>query len=251
MFPLIYKSDILHLKNKVIYEYDIQSGGYNVSKAEGLLDDELQERLDKADKKRKQIILGLHARDDKSFTKKLHAGFQKYVNLFIDENDINKDKVIAINKDSVLFYDCIIKYNKFSNVKLTCRGRFSSYLKLGNLQFFYNGSDRTKLVKGITLEDYSNTLIEEVFTVMALSESTDIRTVRRHLYDVRQKYVNKVLSNSYYMELGSMQGYKINTSIAGMSFYTSDLEEVEEFFDLVDITYNYKNIIIPLCNIFT
>ena len=251
MFPLIFKSDIKYLKNKRIKEYDIVSGGYNISKAEGLVEDEdLQLKLDKSDKKKRQILLGLYARDNKNFTKNLHEGFRKYVNAFIVLNEINESNIVAINKDSVLLYNSNINRLKFKNVRFTCRGEYTSYLKLGNLQFFYSSVTKEKLVKGISIDSIKETLLEEVFTVLALAEANPREKVFKYLYDLRQSYVRKELTNTYYKELSSNNGYKFDRVVAGMQFYAENVTEDDVIFDQLDITYNYKNIIIPLCDIF-
>lgn len=250
--PLNYKTGILYLRNKDIREYDIQSGGYNVTIAEKLIDDEnLIKQLRIANKHERQVLLGLYARDTPGYSKALNEAFRKYVTAFVELNDVRRERVLFIKKDSVTLFDSPISRFKFKNVLFTERGRFTSYLKIKNLEFYIGKHVRDDLIKGITLPDYSDTLIEEIFKIMRLAEFNDSKFISKYLTELRQNYVNKVLANSYYRELSVNAGYNIKKQMLTQKLYSSHaFSDDNSFFDEVDISYNYNHILIPLFELF-
>lgn len=250
LFPLIYSSDVRYLRNKIIHEYDIASGGYNVALSEKLIDDEdILEELSLASKKEKQIILGNYAKENTEFTKKLHEGFQKYIGAFITLNDIEEGNVIAIKKDSITFHSSTVKRTKFKTVKFTNRGTFSSYLKIGKLEFYYNGKTGATLAKGLPIDSYEETLVEEIFTLMKIAEiANSKKRVAKHLAELRHAYVTLDLTNNYYKELSALNGFKLKESLVNCTTYSDHIDD--DNISNVDIMWNYRNIIIPLCEIF-
>lgn len=250
-FPLVYKSDKRYVRNKNIIEFDMKSGGYSIAISKGLIEDKKTRlKLKHADKKEKQIILGLYAKEHKEFTKSLHKGFQEYIKLFIEENDIETKSIITINKDSVLFFGRQPRNVSFDKVLFTKRGSFTSYLKLGRIEFLLNGKTGEKLIKGIAIDDYTETLLEEVFTVMKMAEFGGKKSVIDYLIELRQAYVNLDLTDNYYKELSPLgRGYLLKEGYKFNNVYINEMDDEMDISD-IDIAYNYKNFIIPLCDIF-
>ena len=248
MYPLSYKSDICYLRNKKIEEYDMRSGGYSITISEELIDDEeLLHRLKLSNKTERQILLGLYAKKDKEFVRALNAGFQKYVTAFIDLNKIPKNNVLFIKKDAVTIFASKINRTKFKKVLFTKRCEFTSFLRLKNLEFYYNGKTDEKLLKGISLDSYNDTLIEEIFKVMKLAEHSTKEVVANRLASIRHAYVTKQLADGYYRELSSTNAFLLNKDLVGNTVYSKlPLDEDDAFFDDIDISYNYVNILMPL-----
>lgn len=251
MLPLIYKSDISYVKNKRIYEYDMASGGFSVSLSEGLVKEpETVKELITASKKHRQIILGNYTKRDREFTKNLHQGFQKYINAFIEYNEIDVNNVLTVKKDSILYYGLTPIRTKFKKVNFTLRGEFTSYLRLGQIELFYNGRTKERLVKGISLKSIEETLLDAIFTLLALAENRPQKDVVNFLTDIRQSYINLDLTNNYYRELSVSNKYKLKDGISTFDLYIDEMESLDLDITDIDIEYNYVNIIVPLCSIF-
>lgn len=255
MYPLNFHSSIRYLRNKRIEEYDMKSGGYSVTLSESLIDDEdILKDLALSDKFQRQIILGLYARDNREYTKSLHKGFQKYIEVFTEYNDIEEDDIISINKDSITFYNHVVSRTSFKKVKFTKRGDFTSYLKLGQLEFYINSKTKETKLKGIALETFEETLIEEVFKLLFLSEVSKREHVQATITEIRQAYVELELTDNYYKELSPRKQFRLTDRLSTMNVFSdypfSENDNPDLFVEKLDITYNYRNIIMPLCDIF-
>jgi hypothetical protein len=244
---LVYTNpDIVHLRNRNIVEYDIASGGYSVSSAEGLLPADLKSRIDGMNKKQRQIALGMYTLDNPSFTKELHEAFKKYVAEFREANEIDEDNVISIKKDSLIFYDSPIRHDKFGegNVHFTRRGKYSSYAYIDGKQYFFDGLSKKLDVKGLTEGFGKDDLVEEIGTVLGFDEHKTKDFIFGYMKELREAYLDRELAFGYYREMSAMAGYKIRDEGSSWDIY---LEEVtEETFQRIDIQYNYEKVLVPL-----
>lgn len=251
-YPLTYKTKLGYVRNKRIQEYDMESGGYSLTISEKLIEDEeLLEKLSLSNKQERQVLLGLYAKEDKHFVKALNNAFKKYVNGFIHLNNIEEDHLLFIKKDSITFYNSEISRTSFKKVNFTKRGEFTSFLRLGNLEFYYNGMTNEKLLKGIDIQDHTNTLVEEIFKIIHIAEFSSKKNVENHLKELRQAYVNRELEDSYYRELSVHTRFSLTDNLDGFKVYSDiPLGMDDDFFEETDITYNYMNILLPLFKTF-
>ena len=247
---LVYlNEDILYLRNKRIEEYDIVEGGWSVARNEGLLPRKFVRYLSGLDKKRRHIEIGMYSRDNKEFTKDLFEGFRHYVSMFREENGIDDEKVLSIKKDSITLYDSPISQRKFGDhVEFTLRETATSYLLLGKKEFFLNSKNGKFWFKGFDSEiQIENTLLEEIKKLMEFGEYKDKKFMFEYLKEIRQSYVERELSHTYYRELNAINGYKINDRIAGCNVYLEN--SCDDDIDSLDISYNYEEVIVPLIRI--
>jgi hypothetical protein len=250
MFPLIYTNkEILFLRNKIIQEYDISSGGYSCSLNHNLLSSEEKSILINLTKKEKQIFLGNKALQEKNFTKKLHEAFRYEINLFIEKNEINPNNILSIKKDSITLYDSKIINCNNKNVKFTLRKEFTSYLLLNKLEFYYNIYSDDFLVKGIA-KDFvkENTLLEEIQSILKIKSYKQDDSIFEYLKNIRENYLSKSLINSYYREINNIGKYKLKEKLKGSIMYIDNI--LDDEIDSIDISYNYLNILLPLFKIF-
>lgn len=247
LYPLSFTSDIRYLRNKCIEEYDIQSAGYSITISENLIQDEkILANLKISNKYERQIILGLYARDNKEYVKALNEGFRKYITAFITLNDIPSDNILSIKKDSVTIFGGKITRTKFKHAIFTKRAQFTSFLRIGKLEFYINTVTKKRLVKGITLNSYKDTLIEEILTIMQMGEFAKRKVLDARITELRQSYVTRQLADSYYKELSPTGGFLLKNDLYNNTVYSDvPLASDEEFFDVVDISYNYKHILMP------
>jgi hypothetical protein len=250
MFPLIYTNkNLLYLRNKVIHEYDIASGGYSCSLNHDLLSNDEQLILATLNKKDKQIFLGNKALQEKDFTKKLHAAFRHEIANFISQNEIPEENILSIKKDSITFFNSNISYTKNNHVTFTLRKNFTTFILLGKLEFYYNIDNREFLVKGISSDlTIESTLLEEIKQIMHLKSYKSDQSVYAHLKEMRENYLSLQLENSYYRELNALGKYKLKDKLRGAFLYVDRIDDDE--INLIDIDYNYLNILLPLFKIF-
>ncbi|BDH16526.1 MAG: hypothetical protein [Bacteriophage sp.] len=251
-FSLTYKSKINYLRNKRIQEYDMKSGGYSLTISENLIDNEdLIKKLKISNKVDRQIILGLHSRENKEFVKALNEAFKKYLNAFIHLNNISENRILFTKKDSITLFDSNVTRTKFKKVEYTKRGEYTSFLQIGKLEFYINSNTKQNLLKGITLKSYKDTLVEEIFKLMYIAEFSPKRNIEAKLAEIRDAYVNRELEDTYYKELSVHNKYLLKNSLLNNTVYSDlPLSEDDEFFDDIDISYNYINILLPLFKIF-
>lgn len=253
VYPLSFKNNIQYVRNKRIFEYDMESAGYSLTISEKLITDEkILFDLKRASKKQKQIILGLYARQNKEFVSALNDAFRKYITAFITLNNIKESNLLFIKKDSVTFFSSpTITKTKFKKARFTKREEFTSFLVIDKLEFYYNGKTNKRLLKGIKLDDYSGTLVEEIFKLMKLAEFGSKSSIEQRLKEIRSAYINKELQDSYYRELSTMNGYRLTSDLNNNRVYsTYPLELGDGFFDDININYNYINILLPLFELF-
>lgn len=249
-FPLNYQNEIKYLRKSKIQEYDIRNGGYSITISENLIDDkDVLEELEVADRHQKHIILGNYAKEHKEYTKALHEGFRKYVTAFVTLNGLDLENVLTINKDSVTLFDIpkTIERTKFKKAEFTLRGTWSSYLRLGKLVFYINKDEH--LIKGTSIEKIEGTLLEEVLTILRMREELTPLDASKYLKELRQAYVNLELEDSYYRELSALGSYSMKDARLGGDIVRSRYV-LDDDPSSLDITYNYNNILVPLCALF-
>lgn len=248
-FPLIYTNkDLVYLRNKKIEEYDIKEGGFSCCRNHSLLEKEEIEFLLSLNKHERHVYLGNKSKNDRSFTKKLHEAFQHEVSLFIDANEIESKHILTIKKDSITFFNSKVSVAENNNVIFTKRFNASSFLRINKLEFFYNAGDNSFIYKGTSVEDYEDTLLEEIKKILRKKEFKQDKDIFLQLKEIRSSYLSGELIDKYYRELSPANGYRLKTRLGGNTVVLDNVPE--GMFDEIDITYNYLNVILPLIKIF-
>ena len=248
-YPLIFTNDIVYLKSRRIQEYDIVEGGFSVSKEKDLLPKDFICFLSALTKHERHVEIGKYIRENKDFNNKLFEGFREFVFYFCKENKISEEKILSIKKDSVTFFDSNIKRSSFGEVVFTPRARATSFALINGKEFFVNTSDNKEWFNGFN-EDfyYKDTLIEEIFNLLRYGETKDNRFLFEYIRELRTSYVDLSLCDSYYKELSPNNGFLLKKNLIDYSIYADHIKEGD--IDSIDISYNYLNYILPICNLF-
>ncbi len=143
----LYKSDtfvndnIFYLFNKTIYEYDIKSAGYNLSRAYKLLPEEKLEELGRFKKDRRTIEIGNIQRSNPEYKEQLKQAFEEARRMFFEANDLQEDEIISIKKDAI-FTTKYCKFQKFLNyIEFRPKNEYSSYIRLNKkIELYYSQS---------------------------------------------------------------------------------------------------------------
>jgi hypothetical protein len=240
--------DILYLKNRTIQEYDIIEGGYSVARQLNLLPAKFLKRIENMTKHERHVEIGKYSKDNKEFTKELFEGFREFMLLFREFNEIDDDKVLSVKKDSITLYNSPVKRLKFKHVVFSLRETSTSYLLLGKKEFFFNSKTDGFFFKGLDhgIEAKDN-LIEEIKVIMGFNEYKDKRFVFEYLQELRECYVKLELAHTYYKELNAIGEYRLKDHIGNNDVYFEFA--TDDQLEMLDISHNYENYLLPLIRI--
>ena len=239
--------NIPYIISQDIIEYDIRSAGFNLVKKYKLLDSKKIENLEKLDKKKRQIMIGLYERNDKEFKDALNAAFVEARRLFFEANNLSDDKVLSIKKDAIITTAHCTELT-FDNVEFIEKHKYTSYYYINKLEFYVGPT--TIDVKGISdekLKYHNDYMIDFLFKIFKMIETRPTDIVIKNLKDFSFHYKNKTLDIGYYRELNKDSLFKLNRNLLNTMIGMIDLDSVED----IDIRYNYIHYIVPLVNLLT
>lgn len=230
------------LINEKIYEYDIKSAGFNLLKYYNLIDDKTFRMLSRLDKKRRQIQIGLMCRKDRQLSKDLNDAFVNMRKEFFVANQIQDKDVLSIKKDAIFVLRPCDNV-EFNNIFFSLKNVYTSFMHIDRKQLFYNKD--TLDVKGIsdTLipyhEDY---MCDFISTYLHYLELDSMKTLKKFLVEFCYLYKTRELPIDYYREFNVNSCFRYNAD-KGVLF-----ESIGDP-NMIDISYNYTNVIIPMINI--
>ena len=251
MISKLYENDkylnknIEYIFGNEIIEYDLKSAGFNILCYFNLISDDMKRKLSNMGRKERQIHIGLMQRDNKEFANKLSNGFKEARRMFFEANNISDLDVLSIKKDAIfIMKPC--KYTKFDNLIFDIKNKYTSYLYLNKYEFLYN---KYKIdIKGI--DDEKVVLHNDGFLLFMkdyfmYKENMSDDYVRKFIIDFAKDYKEKELPLEFYRELDINSLYKTNMTFNSKVIYLADTTDI----DIVDISYNYLNYVIPLTRI--
>ncbi len=225
-----------------IYEYDMSSAGYNICKYYKLLPDDKIDYLESLSKRQRQIELGLIQKKDKEFKTTLKEGFKNARKMLFESNDLSDNDILSIKKDAIFtLKPC--KYTEFDNIIFGNKNTYTSFMLLRNIQLFYN-KDRVD-VKGIhddKVKLHRDGILQIIYQTMNQLESMNIERLKSLICDVCEIYKAKELPIEYYREFNANSCYRYNID-DGILF--DDIGDI----DMIDISYNYMNVMMMMVNI--
>lgn len=234
--------DIEYIFGNEIIEYDLKSAGFNILCYFNLIPDSMKNKLSNMGKKERQIQIGLMQRNSKEFANKLSNGFKEARKLFFEANNIGDLDILSIKKDAIFtLKPC--RNVRFGNLFFDTKNKYTSYLYLNKLEFLYN--EHTIDIKGI--DDNNVSMHKEGFLLFLkdyfmYKENMTNDYVRKFIIDFAKDYKEKELPIEFYRELNTNSLYKTNLTFNKMDIYLADTTDI----DVVDISYNYLNYVIPL-----
>ena len=240
--------DILYLKNRTIQEYDIIEGGYSVARNLNLLPAKFLKRIEGMTKHERHVEIGKYSKDNKEFTKELFEGFREFMLLFREYNDIDDDRILSVKKDSITLYNSPIKRLKFKHVVFSLRETSTSYMLLGKKEFFFNSKTDGFFFKGLNdWVEAKDNLIEEIKILMGFNEYKDKKFIFQYLQELRECYVKLELAHTYYRELNAIGDYRLKDRVGSNDVYFEYINDDQ--LEMLDISHNYENYLLPLIRI--
>lgn len=225
-----------------IYEYDIRSAGFNLIKRNKLISEKKITRLELMHKKRRQIQIGLMTRADKELKLRLNDAFVDIRREFFEANDIKDDHILSIKKDAIFtFKPC--QHTEFDNIEFVKKNVYSSFLLIDKKEIY--AGKNVLHVKGINdtkVELHRNGMCDILHTSLMMLENMNEKHLKNFLAEVSDLYKRRELPIEYYREFTRDSHYRF---IDDTRVLFEDIGDVE----MLDIRYNYLNIIVALQNI--
>lgn len=225
-----------------IYEYDIRSAGFNLIKHYKLLDKDKIDYLETLSKKKRQIQIGLLCRSDKALRDNLNEAFIAIRKLFFQANNIEDDDVLSIKKDAIFVLKPCFN-TEFNEIEFVNKNKYTSFLYIDRKEVY--ASKEVLHVKGIHDEKialHAKGMCEILYETLMLLETLNEKLLREFLVTVTDLYKRRELPIEYYREFTSESYYRYIDK-EGIFFET--INDV----NMVDIRYNYLNILVALQNI--
>lgn len=243
------------LINAQITEYDIRSGNTSMMRTYQLAEEDKIEYLESLSKERRVIQVGLMQQEDRQFAKKLESSFEESVKKFLDSNGLDIDvDVLAIRRDAVFVVNHPISNTQIGDhIKFRPKNVYHAALQIGPKLEFYFGKDKTDIKNFVqekkdtehALEKLKPGMISflEEFVETAEGYNMDRYKVYRWIRDFASCYKDRSLDVEYYREFTREALFRLTT-------YDTMMDSVPDYLvDDIDISFNYRNIIIPLLQI--
>jgi hypothetical protein len=241
---LQWKNKLLpHLRNVLIQEYDMTMAGLCALRRCGAYLD-LVERLQGLPKYERVIQEGLAKQRDPDIDRAMTHGLQLNLLDFCRANNIDQSRLIAVRRDSLTFYGPRPTTTEFEFVKWKHVGDWDVYHRLDQIELFMSLTGDV-VYKGMGAEKYElhvAFLAAALRNYMALEISSSVRCLE-YLARLRSDYLNFRLPVGFYREFNADSFYR--TTI-GYHRQTVCCEIPPSSPEVLDITYNYINVILPL-----
>ena len=244
--------EIRHLKSVLIREYDMVDAGYSILAAAGIFDKETSARLCSMGKKERNVFIGKAQINRPELSKILMETFVRARKSFFEANGIENEDVLYIKKDAIALIGRAAKNLLMEGLEFREKGRYTSYLLLGNVEFYNPGDGSPPVVKGVSQkarEMCANGIVSDIGDAMSRAERVSHDALCLHLKMYRKKYVTMDLPVGHYRELNSEALFRLKYRGAKdrRGFYTNHVNEESK--SLIDISYNYRALLMPLFEI--
>lgn len=237
--------DIGMIVNGEIIEYDIKSAGLNLAKEYGYIDRSILDRLEKMEKKIRNIRLGLIKKKDEQIGKQENEALIKSRKLFIVSNKLNVEDIIAIKKDAI-FVSRRCNERKFGNIEFVPKNKYTSYMEINKLEFYYNSTQLDiKGIGDVVYEQHENYMIDFFKTYFSLMELGNKTKLIDYITNFVFQYKSRLLDLRYYRELNVQSTYRLNITVERDVYGIDNIDSSS--FDVVDIGYNYFKYLVPMC----
>jgi hypothetical protein len=242
-------TSVEYIKNTPIYEYDMKAAGYSVGKElELFTDDELNE-LKGLNKKERNIKIGLMMRKDKDLLDAIEKGIKNFVYKFCKENDIHQSDIVSLKKDAI-FTIVPAKKRKFGDhIVFVEASKFSSFVQLNRIEFYYSIWEDTLTVKGLSKNTYNfhkDHFLLIIKRILKFAENSNYKDLFRFIKNEKDLYLNENLPPEYYFEMNQNCQLRLYESLDSYEAFTSNPNYP---LDDIDISYNYITYIAPLIRI--
>ena len=246
------------LVNCQITEYDMAKGNTSVMRHYHLIPEEDIRSIEQMPKEERVRAVGMLQRNNREFARALESSFNLAVKEFLKQNDLDIDvDVLCVRRDAVFVVNKgVQKPTIGEHIMFRPKHQYHAALQIGPKWHFFFEKDRpikidhflqqTKDERGV-LDKLREGIVDFLREFVELCESTNMN--RNVIYEWLNQfctfYKEKKLDLEYYREFTPDALFHLSTE-DGDTY----LEDVPEYLvEDLDISYNYRNIIVPLCQI--
>lgn len=234
--------------NSIIVEWDIRRANVSLMRYYNLYDDDKLKSLEKMRKKDREVKVGLLCRENKELSKALSKSFDTIMEEFLTANNLDKDyDILSIKKDAAFVINKEPVQTVFGPVVFIPKNVYKGFIQIGRYEFYIK-SDNTFDVKGwpknIDINIHKDGVLDLIRETLNVAEANngDLSAMAEFLHSFADNYKKKNLDFEYYREFNEHSDYLIHSSDYDVRM--TDISE--EFIDECDISFNYKNIFLPL-----
>lgn len=223
--------DVQFCISKII-EYDIEKAGPSILYDLNVLSESNYEKIiNHYDRK---VYFGKLLKMKPELNEVLNKGFIKYINLFMQSNDIEQSNVLSIKKDSIFLINKKANKLNFNKVNYRIKNVFTSYYHINGYEFYYNSLKNHLDIKGISDINIEKCkiFIEYLKTIFKTAELNKETAIKRIL-NIRNDYLDKELDIEFYRPLSNDNDF-ILTDTGFKSEYYENVDDI-------DISYNLLN----------
>ena len=246
-----------------IYEYDIKMANISMLRQRKYFPEDVLDKLAAQPKFEREKAIGMMIRSQKEIkgTSKIEKIIKKGIfrskERLFRENGIQDSDVLSIKNDAVFIIGRKLRKTTFGDVEFVLKNSFSAYHMINRIEFYYDRSNKSFVVKGIADEiidepDHQKGMLQflnKVISYLIYDRKDDLR---KYLIQFSDQYKSRKLPHQYYRELNHENIYRDKNSI---SYKSGDHDESisfnydvanDDMVDSLNITFNYLFYVLPL-----
>lgn len=226
-----------------IREYDMSEAGYSLLREFNYLSEEQSNILNSLPTKMdRTIMIGKFLKNNKVLSENLMNAFTIARKSFIENNNLDDNDILEIKKDALFVINKICKeleFGKYINFKM--KNKYTSYYNLGKIKIYYNSSNNKIDIKGYNQYNPLFNYLIPIFKAYEFNRNILFKLLK----NLRTDYINRKLPIECYREINSLSLYNTSYKICKNTIYSDNPLDI----NILDISYNYMNIIYPIIKI--
>lgn len=231
--------DYPFIHNNEVIEWDIKSANTSLMSYYKLQPTKIIDKLKGLQKSQREIAVGKMMRNDKSFASSLTSSFDQIVNEFISANQLTWNDIVSVKKDAVFVKNHKITTPDFGDVHFIPKNVYKHVLLLPKYEIYI--SDQKVDVKGIP--DEKLPLHEDgmlTFIKTTMDSANDYIIMQEFFKEYVKLYKARELPFDAYREFNPDSQFRI-----GGEFPMLADSMIEDDMEILDISFNYLNVVIP------
>lgn len=234
-----------------IVEYDIRSANISVLRNSNYITEEDYLRLKNLPKLEREKEIGLRIRESKEVYNEISKGIKSCRDMFIKQNNIDKDNIVRIANDAIYVNTPIdLQYTKFGNyIEFVPKSVSNVFINLNQLVIFLGFREDGNIsvdVKGISddmCKLHEPFMISSIVTTVILLERSGVISALNYISELCENYLHFNLPVGYYREFNAFSCYRIKDLFKEYNPFGSGTLGIdkmpEEYKFQLDINYNY------------
>lgn len=239
------------LINSEIIEWDIKSANISIIKAYKLLPEDMIEKIENMPKKARNVTVGKIGMKDKTFMSTLEDKFTEVVERFINENnlDMNYD-VLSVKRDAVFVINRNITSNsQMGAINFIPKNIYTGFIYIKPYEFYWTGKDVEMKNLSIDYQKlHTDGILSFIKDIFILASRNDFKRLKLYLVEFVNAYKKKELPFDFYRTFDSMSKFTIYFDYGDRVIMSDNVDE--SLLKNLDISYNYINIVLPICRLF-